>query len=160
MPDLRWSPGAAAVDQVLVEHLGDWYPGDITVGRLCPRCASAGHGRPWARCADLDIPVSISRAGEFLVTAVGLPGAAGIGVDVELLDPGRDWPLDLLLAPGESVDSAAAAAGLWVAKEAILKAQGIGLDRPMSELVVADFDGALWEPAGPPGYVVAVALRR
>jgi len=73
---------------------------------------------------------------------------------------GRGWPLDVLLAPGERVEDDDAAAALWVAKEAILKADGLGLVRPPSELVVADFDGELTRPDAPAGYLAALALRR
>ena len=155
---LLWSPVDADADEVLVAQVGARYDGTVLTGRLCGRCGSGGHGRPWARAGLLDVPVSLARAGAYLVTVVAEPGTRAIGVDVEML--GRDWPLDVLLAPGERVEDDDAAAALWVAKEAILKADGLGLVRPPSELVVADFDGELTRPDAPAGYLAALALRR
>lgn len=158
MPDLRWSPATADADAVLVEHVGAHHDGLVRVGRLCPRCGSGSHGRPWARAGGVEVPVSLSRSGAHLVTAVGELGTA-VGVDVEQVAPGAGWPLEEMLAPGEAVDSTGAAARLWVAKEAISKVDGVGLARPMSEMAIAGFDGTLWECDAPSGYVAATALR-
>ena len=158
MPDLLWSPVDADADEVLAAQVGSRYDGAVATGRLCGRCGSSGHGRPWARAGQVDVPVSLARAGRYLVTVVADPGTRAIGVDVEVVD--RDWPLDVLLAPGEQAADDLAAAALWVAKEAILKADGFGLDRPPSGVVVADFAGELERPVAPAGYLAALALRR
>lgn len=156
MPDLRWSSAAADANAVLVQQVQARHDGPVVVGRLCFRCGSATHGRPWARAGGVEVPVSVSRSGEYLVTAIGEVGA-DVGVDLEQVS--RDWPLDQMLAPGESVDGADAAARMWVAKEAILKVEGVGLNRQMTEVAIAEFEGTLWECEAPPGYVAAAALR-
>lgn len=157
MPDLRWSPAAADANTVLAEQIRAHYDGTVVLGRLCFRCGSATHGRPWARAGVHDVPVSVSRSSAYLVTAVAELGTC-VGVDVEELVPDADWPLEQMLAPGESADDAGAAARLWVTKEAILKAEGVGLTTPMTEIAVVEFDGTIWECEAPPGYIAAAAL--
>ena len=59
------------------------------VGRLCPRCGSPEHGRPYVRVADGPAPaVSLSYA-EGLV-AVAWTWAGPVGVDVETSGPPVD----------------------------------------------------------------------
>ena len=102
-----------------------------------------------------DVPVSITRAGEHLLTAVA-PEAVAVGIDIEAID--RDWPLAEMLAPTESAGTGAEMARLWAAKEAILKVYGTGLARPMTEVTVRWFPGVLEYLDAPDGYAVAVAL--
>lgn len=160
MPELLWTPAGADADQVLADQVRARHAGTVRIGRLCPRCSSSTHGRPWARAGAVDIPVSVSRAGEYLVSAVAEPGTGMLGVDVEVDDPDRRWPWELMLASGESVADAHDALRLWVAKEAVLKAMGVGFARAMSDVVLAEFDGSLWEAPAPPGYAAAVAVAR
>lgn len=104
--------------------------------------------------------MSLSRSGDHLLTAVGEPGGGRVGVDLEQVDPARAWPLAEMLAPGEEVVDHVGAARLWATKEAILKVEGIGLDRAMSQVRVADFDGVLTYPPAPAGYVAVTASAR
>ena len=67
------------------------------------------------------------------------------------------WDADLVLARGEVADESLARARVWAAKEAILKAYGVGLARPMTELALADFDGELLDVPAPDGFVAALA---
>ncbi|MCZ4499089.1 MAG: hypothetical protein JWQ74_1642 [Marmoricola sp.] len=159
---IRWSAATADADAVLTSQLAGLGLGAARTGRLCPRCGASGHGRPWARAGDVEIPVSISRSGPHLVTVVGGTGVTALGVDVEDVQPGPGgWPLDTMLAPGEQLSGGPyAEARLWAAKEAVLKADGTGLDRAMVDVLVAAFDGEVTEVAAPPGYVAALALRR
>lgn len=164
MLSVRWSAAGADADAVLALQVSDVLrdalggtPGaNAVVGRLCGRCGSAEHGRPWARAGRQHVAVSVSRTEEYLLTVVA-PDAVSVGADVEVVD--RNFPLELLLALGESAATAYDAARLWVAKEAILKADGIGLARPMSTLVVAGFTGTLTYLDAPEGCVAALALR-
>ncbi|MCW2857817.1 MAG: hypothetical protein JWR52_3432 [Marmoricola sp.] len=155
--DVFWSASTSIADQVLVARiravLGD---GPAVVGRLCPRCAGSDHGRPWARHGETDVPVSLSRAGEHLVTAVA-PGSAPVGIDVEEIAAiTRAWP-DGVLASGETAVTAEERTRIWAAKEAILKAEGVGLARPMEQVRVADFADRLTLLAAPAGFVAVLA---
>lgn len=135
-------------------------PSDILVGRACPRCGSSEHGRPWARARGRrdEVPVSLTRCGEHLMTAVG--GIGPLGVDLESIAAvARGWDPDLVLHPSEHARYAGASpaeqAAIWAAKEAILKALGTGFETPMGALLLADFDVA--DLPAPPGHVAALA---
>jgi len=156
--DLAWHPWTADVAEALASHVrGLLGAGPVETGRLCPECGSAGHGRPWARHPAGTVQVSLSRSRPYLLTAVG--GLAPVGVDVESVTAvdGR-WDPDVVLAPGERAAGAEARARLWVRKEAVLKAYGVGLSRPMERLVLADFPGEVTDVAAPAGHVAAVAV--
>ena len=129
--------------------------GDIRTGRLCGRCGSSAHGRPWATYDGRDVPVSLARSGPHLVTAVSTGGA--IGVDVEsVAEVAARWQPGMVLAPGESASDGLEQARVWARKEAVLKAYGVGLDRPMSSL---SLDAESWADVdAPAGYVAAVAV--
>lgn len=155
--DVFWSSATERADDVLVARINALLgPGPVSVGRLCPRCASSEHGRPWARFGDVDVAVSVSRSGQHLVTAIA-PGAGAVGVDVEEIAAiERSWP-DTVLAPGERAETPLDRARMWVAKEAILKVEGTGLSRPMDEVRLADHD-VDWLEA-PAGYAAALVVR-
>lgn len=136
---------------------------EVLVGRSCPRCGSSAHGRPWARARGRrdEVPVSLTRCGEHLMTAVAAPGALGVGVDLEAVAAvERGWDAGLVLHPDEQSESAPCTAheraAMWARKEAILKALGDGLDTPMSTVRVVDF--AVTDLPAPPGHVAALAL--
>jgi 4'-phosphopantetheinyl transferase len=157
---IRWAGADQDADSVLrgviLAELG---PGEIALGRLCPVCAASDHGRPWATHDGVPVPVSLARAGAHLLVAVE-PGAAAVGVDVESAEElERDWP-STVLATAESATTVEDRLALWVAKEAILKSEGVGLSVAMDRVVVADFDGELSTVAAPNGFGAALALRR
>jgi len=152
--DLRWH--RADEQDALLAHVTALFGPDARVGRLCPRCGSSVHGRPWARARGLDLAVSLSRSGDHVVTAVST--GPGVGVDVErIAEVAARWAPEVVLAPGESADTAQQQARTWVAKEAVLKAYGVGLARPMTDLRLADFDGHLTELDAPVGHLAMVA---
>ncbi|WP_129670045.1 4'-phosphopantetheinyl transferase family protein [Phytoactinopolyspora endophytica] len=133
--------------------------GVVRVGRLCGRCGSAAHGRPWARMtgAPAQVGVSLSRSGSHLLTAVTT--THDIGVDIEsvaAVDAG--WEPRLVLHPAEAelVRTAGERAAMWCRKEAILKALGDGLDTPMASIRVADFE--VIDVPAPEGYRAAYAI--
>ncbi|MFL6106318.1 MAG: 4'-phosphopantetheinyl transferase family protein [Marmoricola sp.] len=133
--------------------------GEIRFGRLCPVCGAVDHGCPWATHDGYAVPVSLSRAGGHLLVVVA-PDVSSVGVDVEAASKiERNWPT-MVVAPGERADSPQERLALWVAKEAILKANGTGLTVPMGQIVVADFDGELVGLEAPAGFGAALALRR
>jgi 4'-phosphopantetheinyl transferase len=157
--DVAWHDVEVGADAALAAHVGARLgAGTVLSGRLCGRCGSAGHGRPWARHEGSAVSVSLARSGPHLVTAMAQVGE--IGVDVESVSEvaGR-WQPELVLAPGEAADEALEQAWVWAGKEAVLKAYGVGLDRPMTTVDLGDLTDASWERVeAPEGYVAAVAV--
>ncbi|WP_051552032.1 4'-phosphopantetheinyl transferase family protein [Nocardioides sp. URHA0020] len=152
--DVVWHDVALGAHAALAAHLG---PGTTVTGRLCARCGSADHGRPWASYDGRAVPVSLARSGPHLVTAVSTEGA--VGVDVEsVAEVAARWPAGLVLAPGEVAVDGLEQARVWARKEAVLKAYGVGLDRPMTSLHLAAESWA--DVAAPAGYVAALAVLR
>lgn len=130
----------------------------VRVGRACPRCGSSLHGRPWAQIGALEIPVSLSRCGPHLMTAVAPAGA--VGVDLEAIAAvGRGWDEELVLHPQERRRSAprtdAERAAVWARKEAVLKMLGTGLATAMSAVDLAEHQ--VIDVPAPPGHVAALA---
>ncbi|WP_457206249.1 4'-phosphopantetheinyl transferase family protein [Nocardioides sp. P5_C9_2] len=158
--DVRWHRDRTA-DEALVDHAraatGVGPSRVIEVGRLCPQCGSAAHGRPWVRVPDgrdtRRLEVSVARSGPHVVTALA---DRPVGVDVEHVgDVARGWDPALVLALGERADSPLEQARSWTRKEAVLKSRGTGLVVPMSLVVLAEVDWA--DLPAPPGYVAAVS---
>lgn len=147
-PDVRWHSSSVEADTALEAHARSLLgPGTVASGRLCPACGSDAHGRPWVRHLGQPLRVSLSRSGPHLVTAVA---DSPVGVDAEVAH--IDVRPSLVLAPGETGDLAQT----WARKEAILKARGTGLTKPMSDVVLAD---ERWQDIdAPEGYVAALAL--
>jgi ribosomal protein S27AE len=115
--------------------------GIVALGRLCPRCGSSDHGRPWARGRGGTTYVSLAYADGIAVAAWSTVGA--VGVDVER-DDGRD--------AGVYGDLVA-----WTRAEAVLKATGEGLRRDPADLPDAWTTPLLDLPTG---YVGHLALLR
>jgi 4'-phosphopantetheinyl transferase len=120
----RFLASRALLRMCLAERLGV-DPGDVIVDRRCAHCGHADHGRPTPGGAELEF--SLTRAGD--VVAIALATCA-VGIDAE---PERDVA-DLAgsqVFSGEDREllrtSAYGVLDLWVAKEAIGKASGLGL---------------------------------
>ncbi len=136
--------------------LSEMLPGAVMLSR-CARCGGE-HGR--IRVTGVEAAASVSYAPGWAVVAVA-DGPGAIGVDAA---PAHAQGLDRVL-PG-------ADARAWARTEAVLKADGRGLEvDPARVHVVEAADGrwtgavdagAAWEGydlVGPPGVVVAVAVR-
>jgi 4'-phosphopantetheinyl transferase len=150
--DVVWHDVALGAHAALAAHLGT---GTTLSGRLCARCGSSEHGRPWATYDGRDVSVSLARSVPHLVTAVSTEGA--VGVDVEsVAEVAARWQPGLVLAVGESAPDGPEQARVWARKEAVLKAYGVGLDRPMTSLHLAAESWA--DVVAPEGYVAAVAV--
>jgi len=146
---------AASRREVSRGLLSELLPGAVFVSR-CARCGG-DHGR--IRASGTDAAVSVSYAGGWAAVAIAAAGTR-VGVDIVAADAGG---LDRVL-PG-------ADARAWARVEAVLKADGRGLDvDPARVRVVGDEDGTWsarvdggpwWEGydvAGPAGVVTAVAI--
>ncbi|HTX84476.1 MAG TPA: 4'-phosphopantetheinyl transferase superfamily protein [Streptosporangiaceae bacterium] len=109
-------------------------PAEVAVDRTCGRCG-AQHGRPVLPGAGLH--ASVSHSGE--VVAVALTPRGPLGVDVEavrLIDFAAI--AESVCTPAERIHVRAEADffTVWTRKEAVLKATGEGLSRPMSDVHV------------------------
>jgi 4'-phosphopantetheinyl transferase len=132
----RFALGSAVV-RSLVAELDGTLPQRVTLDRTCPRCGEQ-HGP--VTTPDRGFRCSVTHSGPFAVAAVVAASAAtAVGVDLETRCP-PEWT-DLLpdvLASDETppVDEHGFLA-LWVRKEAVVKAYGDGLSRPMSSFSVS-----------------------
>ena len=138
----------------------------VVIEQQCAVCGARDHGRPTVRDAPFD--VSLAHSGPVAVVAVS-PGPR-VGVDVELARPRR--LLERLAA--RTFDPAALAAWQalpevarppaflrgWTAKEAYLKAIGVGLALPLREVDERPrgWTTVLLDAAVPDG-IVAVAVE-
>lgn len=150
-----WHDATTDADAALGAHVAGVVgvpAGAVDVGRLCPRCGSADHGRPWASHG---VHVSLARSGPHLVTAVSTTGP--VGVDVECVaDVASAWDdLSALLDPGTVVRGTRAA--LWCRTEAMLKRDGTGLSARRERRTPED-DHLVDDLAAPAGYCAAVAV--
>jgi 4'-phosphopantetheinyl transferase len=110
-------------------------PGALVIDRTCRHCGHPAHGRPFVRDRP-DVSFSLSHSGSTAVVAIG--GGEDIGIDVETVRPRRSVArLAARVMAGDEFaewntiegDSARLHAFLetWTAKEAVLKARGLGL---------------------------------
>lgn len=155
--DLAWHAQTCGADAALAAHLRSVLgPGAVDAGRLCRLCGSDAHGRPWARHEGVLVPVSMSGSGGHLVTVVGSDGPVGLDVESVTAVSSR-WDPTLVLAPGETADTDEERARFWSRKEAILKALGTGLARPMTDVRLADHVAEVRDVPAPDGFVAATA---
>ena len=138
---------AARLHHVAVER--------IVLGHECDRCGSDDHGRPrLLPTASVRHPahVSLARAGDLSVVA--LTAAGPVGIDVEATDAaGFTGFDDVALHADESVRTAAERTRLWVRKEALLKAYGLGLAVDPRDVLIDDGTVTWDSPLRPPGTV-------
>ena len=121
-------------------------PASVRVFRRCPHCGSTEHGVPsLATAAPGSAPhpaihLSLSRAAGQVALAVSFAGP--VGVDIESVDAVTRSPVaGVLLSPREraaaSPPNGLELAGIWCAKEAILKSTGDGLRVDPRDLTLA-----------------------
>ncbi len=124
------------------------------IGHLCLHCGSTGHGRPLLLDADgMPVPgvhLSLSRAGGVVALAAA---AHPVGIDIESVSAAAAAGFDDVAftaaeraAFGDDPDHRMRTRA-WAAKEAVLKAAGLGLRADPHALTVV-FEAI----AGPPAY--------
>ncbi len=110
-------------------------PAGLDVDRTCGRCGSQ-HGRP--QLPGTGLQASVSHSGD--VVAVALTCGGPVGVDVEAVRT-IDFAgvADSVCTPAERNDVRTESDffTFWTRKEAVLKATGEGLSRPMRDLRVS-----------------------
>ncbi len=166
----RFVLGAALLRLAAAAQLGVAAAG-LRVDRRCGRCGGQ-HGRPVLPGAGLH--ASVSHAGDCV--AVALTGAGPVGVDVEAVGELDYGPLLASVCTADEQPQVRTVADFyvyWTRKEAVLKATGEGLRRPMADLAVTPPDAAprlltlaggpppdfqLTDLAAAPGYRAAAAV--
>ena len=158
---------ARATTRVLLAAALDMDAIDVPISRRCVHCGDPAHGRPTVTVAT-PISFSLSHSGSFAVIAI-VEGDARIGVDVEAVRPrGRIEALAARVLNDEEHaawlrlddDDARLRSFLrtWTAKEAYLKALGIGIATRLRD-VPARVDG--WRTSElqlGPGRIAALAI--
>ena len=145
------------------------------MGRLCPRCGSHEHGRPYATVSGQAAPhVSLSRADG--VACVAVHDAGPVGVDIERAGAAAFSDFATIgLHPLEAASDSAERTVVWVRKESLVKATGDGLAVDLRGIRLTDPAapprlltweapgqplGPVWmrDIDGPAGYVLAVTV--
>ncbi|MFT7773021.1 4'-phosphopantetheinyl transferase family protein [Roseateles sp.] len=156
---VRFARTRAALRQLLARRL-DCAPAQVRIDR-------APQGKPFA----VNGPrFNASHAGAYALIAIGVGARIGeVGIDIESEDRALDMPAllphafsareceELVAAP----DPGAAALRRWVAKEAVLKAVGVGIADHLRAIAVRPGPGAALAVRGQPaawGEVGAVAI--
>ncbi|WP_104163087.1 4'-phosphopantetheinyl transferase superfamily protein [Cryobacterium sp. N22] len=133
----------------LVARLTGVDAASVTLTQLCPNCGLPGHGPLRVQLGDEadgspTVHVSLARADGRLALAVTAAGP--VGIDLESVAALARAPLDDVLLSAAEADAVAAlhpraataaVAAVWTAKEAVLKAAGLGLRVDPRDLTIA-----------------------
>jgi 4'-phosphopantetheinyl transferase len=146
---LRFQIGVAVTRMALAAEL-NCLPDEIQLDRTCPDC-----GRPHGKVRTAGWEVSVSHSGDLIGVALGT--VAPLGLDVEQVRAIEASVASLVLTPSEErqVRSAADFIMYWTRKEAVVKATGDGLRRPLTEITVT----APTEPARVVGWTGEIQLH-
>jgi 4'-phosphopantetheinyl transferase len=138
-PERRRSVTAALLLRAALAQRTGTPPELLPIDRRCDDCGGP-HGRP--RLADSALELTVTHSGDRV--GVGIATGVPIGLDVEPLEQKRitEGMAGLACTPNEErwLDAHAGDAyadaflRLWTAKEAVLKALGTGLMKPMTEV--------------------------
>ena len=124
-------------------------PDEVGIGHVCPHCGSSEHGRLVLLAGGV-ASVSLSRT--VGLVAVAVTDRPAVGVDVELVSPQRFDGVDEVACHDlESPAGLVELARLWVRKESVLKACGLGLEVPLSALSLTEGAGGPVLDAWPGG---------
>jgi len=158
-PDTR-----AVTARLLARELGV-DAADLKISRVCTHCGDPAHGRPHLVGGERSF--NLSHSGDRFVLAIGDP-ALQLGVDVEVVRPRAR--LDALAR--RTLDATAYERWLsapdaeplvtflraWTAKEAYLKAVGLGIATSLREVPAAPPGFTFYPVDGWPDAVVTVAV--
>ncbi len=146
----RYATGCWLV-RALVGEASGTTPSAVVVDRTCRRCGG-GHGRPRV---EPPLAVSVTHSGERVGvalahggTSVAVGDGAGVGLDVSTPEDRTiiEEVAQAVMAPAELAwaTTEASRSQLWVAKEAVLKAAGVGLlIEPIDVVLKPTPDGTL-----------------
>ena len=154
--EIAWS-----MTRRVLGELTDTDPRALTFERRCQHCEDRRHGKPrlvsQARDAGRGLDFSISHAADRVVLAVTDTGL--VGVDVEAGTNTVDELAGMILHPDEPIASGADLLRVWVRKEAVLKATGHGIARPMIDVNLDDLPAGagVRDVDADDGYVAAIA---
>lgn len=147
----RFAAGVALSRRVVGETVGI-EPAAVRLDRRCAVCGQP-HGRPRSLDAleqGIELDFSISHAGTYAVLATCTLGRVGVDVETADVDADDQLAVSVLSSPELArVRSGESFARLWVAKEAALKAVGLGLRVDMRSVSV----GPIPVGAGDAGWV-------
>jgi 4'-phosphopantetheinyl transferase len=148
-PRDRYVVAHGALREILGALTGD--VAALPIVRRCVHCGDLAHGKP-AVLEPAGLDFSLSHSGATGVVAVARDHAVGVDVEVMRARPYLERLAARILSPAEhaewlEVDPVDRTRGLlrvWTAKEAYLKALGLGLTRPLRTV-----------PARPDGWTIA-----
>jgi phosphopantetheinyl transferase len=128
----------AATSELLATALGV-APGTLAISRVCERCGDPAHGRPVL--AGGGPAFNVSHTDGLALVAVASEGVR-VGIDVERVQPRRRLERlarrvlddDAYAAWRDAPDQLRAFLGAWTAKEAYLKALGIGIATRLADV--------------------------
>jgi 4'-phosphopantetheinyl transferase len=156
---------ARAATRAVLAPLVGLAAGSVPVVRECERCGHPTHGRPRVAGHD-EISFSVSHSGAAALVALAIGGVT-VGVDLEARRPRARLPelarrimtpeqFDAWqpLEPDARLDDFLR---VWTAKEAYLKAIGLGIVTRLAEVPVAPDGWHIAPLTAPPGYVAALA---
>jgi 4'-phosphopantetheinyl transferase len=129
----RFVLGAALLRLAAARHLPA-APASVLVDRSCDQCGGQ-HGKPVLTGSAMQVSVSHSGDG----VAVALTSAGPVGIDIEAITATDYRPaIASACVPAEqaAIRCRADFYCYWTRKEAVLKATGEGLRRPMTDLVI------------------------
>jgi 4'-phosphopantetheinyl transferase len=128
------------------------------------RFASTGNGKPTLECQP-DLSFNVSHSGAFALIA--LSAERLVGVDIERADAAFNWQTiaDLVCTDDErreiehlpTWEQALPFLRCWTAKEALLKAVGIGIGTELRAVTVKPFAEGVQRPKATPGSAAADA---
>jgi 4'-phosphopantetheinyl transferase len=159
----RYVVAHGAVRHVLGEML-DVAPPALRFDRRCRHCGHPAHGKPSVAGGPA---FSLSHSGDVAVLAVSDVGEVGIDVEVRRARTRLDRLAARVLSDAELAQWAATPCSerlehflrAWTAKEAYLKALGLGLVRPLREVPVDPGGWTVHSYAPVPGALAAVAAE-
>ncbi|WP_052443228.1 4'-phosphopantetheinyl transferase family protein [Streptacidiphilus neutrinimicus] len=130
----EFATSRAAVRRILADRL-DVRPDAVMIGQgPCPGCRAADHGPPTVLLPATDIRFSVSHTSG--IGCMSLSQATAVGVDVEAVRRVDPTAVDKAFSAGERAYIRSAPPGrardvatqrCWTRKEAVLKAEGIGV---------------------------------